>query len=105
MSNANLFSILNTISSKEEEEKLKEKFNKFTDVTDNNKIFEELKKKEREDIESSSEDDEIIMDKQAKKKIDPSLALKEKFLKNFVQTQSNKTYENKKVYASKKKKK
>ena len=90
---------------KEEEEKLKEKFNKFTDVTDNNKIFEELKKKEREDIESSSEDDEIIMDKQAKKKIDPSLALKEKFLKNFVQTQSNKTYENKKVYASKKKKK
>ena len=45
---------------KEEEEKLKEKFNKFTDVTDNNKIFEELKKKEREDIESSSEDDELI---------------------------------------------
>ena len=45
------------------------------------------------------------MDKQAKKKIDPSLALKEKFLKNFVPTQSNKTYENKKVYASKKKKK
>ena len=92
---------------REEEEKLKKKFSKFTDVTDNNKIFEELKKKEKEDYESSSseEDDEIIMDKEAKKKIDPSLELKEKFLKNFVQTQRNKTYENKKVYASKKKKK
>ena len=92
-------------SKKREEEKIIQKFNKFNDITDNKKIIDKLNKEQNISSEEESEDDSIVIENN-EKKVDPSLKLKEKFMENFLKNTKNiKSYDNRKHYGSKKKRK